>query len=113
MVDFNNYQVHMYLGVADLRKGIPGLTIEAAKLGIDVTKGKDMVIFRSRDGRTLKILAYDEFGPILIIRKLTAGGFQQIQGLVNGSSTLTITVAQLALYFNGKRIQGPKNCHYG
>ena len=82
----------------DMRKGYAGLTALSYGIGIDLRAGKDLVIFRSRNGKSIKMLAYDERGLVLITRRLRDGCFAKIQAIA-GDPDRVLTASMVLSYF--------------
>lgn len=62
----------------DLRKGYGGLAgLVHREMGHDLVQG-DLFLFVSRDRRTLRILAWDGSGLVLVSKRLARGRFAEI-----------------------------------
>ena len=97
-VSLSKYRLHLYMPATDMRKGYAGLTALSYGIGIDLRAGKDLVIFRSRNGKSIKMLAYDERGLVLITRRLRDGCFAKIQAIA-GDPDRVLTASMVLSYF--------------
>ena len=96
----NAMKIYVYTPVADMRKGIDGLSgIVRSELGADPTDGSLFVFINRRRDR-MKILHFEGGGFWLYYRVLEAGTFEEVQGL-DGSSCLLIDGTQLTMLLSG------------
>ena len=93
------------LAPRDLRMGIPGLTSVAKdELGIDLRQGEVVMIFTARNMKTLKIVGYDHVGSFMLVRRLAHGGFQRLVERIADNGKLSISYAELEVFFDGGKI---------
>ena len=96
----NAMKIYVYTPVADMRKGIDGLSgIVRSELGGDPTDGSLFVFINRRRDR-MKILHFEGGGFWLYYRVLEAGTFEEVQGL-DGSSCILIDGTQLTMLLSG------------
>ena len=92
--------IYLYTAVADMRKGIDGLSgIVRSDLGADPTDGSLFVFINRRRDR-MKILHFESGGFWLYYRVLEAGTFEEVQG-PDGSRCLFIDGTQLTMLLSG------------
>jgi len=93
-------KIYMYTSVADMRKGIHGLSgIVRDEFATDPTDGSLFVFINRRRDR-LKILHFDGGGFWLYYRLLEAGTFEELKNS-NKSSYLTIDATELSMLLSG------------
>lgn len=93
-------KIYIYTPVADMRKGIDGLSgIVRSEFGADPTDGSIYVFINRRRDR-MKILHFDGGGFWLYYRVLEAGTFEEVQG-PGESPCLVIDGTQLAMLLSG------------
>lgn len=93
-------KIYVYTQVADMRKGINGLSgIIRGEFGTDPTDGSLFVFINRRRDR-MKILHFDGGGFWLYYRVLEAGTFEEVKGCEE-SSCLVIDGTQLAMLLSG------------
>jgi hypothetical protein len=96
----NAMTIYVYTPVADMRKGIDGLSgIVRSDLGADPTDGSLFVFINRRRDR-MKILHFEGGGFWLYYRVLEAGTFEAVNG-PDGSSCLMIDGTQLTMLLSG------------
>lgn len=82
-IDLSKGKITLEVAPTDLRYGYYGLAKVANEyLKIDVTKGNEWVVFVSKQRCMAKIIHCDEYGSLLITRKITSG---QISAVVTKS----------------------------
>lgn len=97
--------IYVYTGVADMRKGIDGLSgIVRGELGADPTDGSLFVFINRRRDR-MKILQFDSGGFWLYYRVLEAGSFETLKN-PQGSACLTIDATELSMLLSGVSLVG-------
>lgn len=85
----------------DFRQGIDGLAqVCRAKLGDDPFSGA-LFVFRSRSGRSLRVLAYDSQGFWLCQKRLSAGRFQWWPSSPEGASARLLAHELQVLIYGG------------
>jgi transposase len=93
-------KIHIYTPVADMRKGIDGLSgIVRSEFDADPTDGS-LYVFINRRRDRMKILHFDGGGFWLYYRVLEAGTFEEIKGR-DESRCLVIDGTQLAMLLSG------------
>lgn len=93
-------KIYIYTPVADMRKGIDGLSgIVRSEFGEDPTDGS-LYVFINRRRDRMKILHFDGGGFWLYYRLLEAGTFEEVQG-PDESHCLIIDGTQLAMLLDG------------
>ena len=98
-------RIYLYTPVADMRKGIDGLSgLVRSELGADPTDGSLFVFINARRDR-MKILRFDDGGFWLYYRVLEAGTFEPVQS-PESASGLTIDATQLAMLLSGVSLVG-------
>jgi len=98
--------LNLVLCPSDLRLGYKRLASLANEaLGIDVSKGKDWVVFISTKRNTAKIIHCDNKGSVMICRKLHEGVFQWLTAPANGPAMKTMDKDTLLKYLDGETIE--------
>ena len=93
-------KIYVYTPVADMRKGIDGLSgIVRSELNADPTDGS-LFIFINRRRDRMKILHFDGGGYWLYYRLLEAGTFEELRCDIH-SNRLAIDATQLAMWLSG------------
>jgi transposase len=91
-------RVYLSTGVTDMRRGMPGLSLQVQQaLGRDPHAG-DLYVFRGRKGDFLKVLWHDGLGLSLYAKRLERGKFiwpSPADGVVS------ISAAQLGYLLEG------------
>lgn len=105
-LDFSNRNVTLVICPLDMRLGFQSLSSYAlAYCMVDVTQGRDVVVFVSKSRRVCKIITADEKGGLILTRYLYRGRFQRLMAAVERKAECPITVAELEEYLDGKSIQ--------
>lgn len=105
-IDFSQGKIHLVIAPYDMRAGYNKLSSIALQyLNVNVDKGGHWVVFISRNRDIAKIIGHDEYGSILIIRKLNKGKFQQLLGLATGVAMKSLTPELLCSYLDGACIE--------
>ncbi len=90
----------------DMRRGWKALSIMAASyLNIDVTEGKDIVVFISKSGKLCKVIGADDKGTYVLSRRLHEGRFQRLMTRIENSQAEALSVQELERYLDGEKIQ--------
>lgn len=93
-------KIYIYTPVADMRKGIDGLSgIVRGEFDADPTDGS-LYVFINRRRDRMKILHFDGGGFWLYYRLLEAGTFEEVKGS-DESPCLIIDGTQLAMLLSG------------
>ena len=91
-------RVYLSTGVSDMRRGMPGLSLQVQQaLGRD-PHGGDLYVFRGRKGDSIKVLWHDGLGLSLYAKRLERGRFiwpSPADGVVS------ISAAQLGYLLEG------------
>lgn len=91
-------RVYLSTGATDMRRGIPGLSLQVQEaLGRDAHDG-DLYVFRGRRGDFMKILWHDGLGYSLYAKRLDRGRFiwpTPVDGVIS------ISPAQLGYLLEG------------
>lgn len=96
----NSMKIYVYTPVADMRKGVDGLSgMVRSELGADPADGSVFVFINRRRDR-MKILHFDGGGFWLYYRILEAGTFEDVNG-PDGSRCLMIDGTQLTMLLSG------------
>ena len=104
--DFSTLRMTLVLVPHDMRCGYFRLSMLARDwLSIDVSLGRDVVVFISRSGGIAKLLWADDKGSNLLTRKLRSGCFQRLAALKNAAPGQRLTKAELMAYLDGKSYQ--------
>ena len=105
-LNFSEGKVTLVLVRQDLRCGYKRLSIVAqAYLGIDLSLGKDWVVFISKRGHIAKIIHHDLKGSILVTRKLDTGCFQKLLCKIQGAAAKSLSKDELEKYLDGEQIE--------
>ncbi len=105
-LDFSNRNITLVICPLDMRLGFQSLSSYAlAYCMVDVTQGRDVVVFVSKSRRVCKIITADEKGGLILTRYLYRGRFQRLMAAVERKAECPITVAELGEYLDGKPIQ--------
>ena len=96
----SNCRIFVYAGVADMRKGIDGLSgLVRAELNADPTDGSLFVFINRRRDR-MKVLHFIDGGFWLYYRVLEMGSFEAIKNASNASH-ITMDTTELAMLLSG------------
>ena len=103
---FKEGRVTLVVTPTDMRSGYKRLAALSLQFfNIDVSKGKDYVVFVARDGRCAKIIFADDKGTTLLTRRLHQGRFQQLLTRVGEQASEPLTIRELERYLDGRAIQ--------
>ena len=96
----------MAVAPIDMRYGFISLSsLSLTYLSVDVTKGKDWVVFISKNRNIAKIIGCDEKGNILITKYLNEGKYQQLMMKATGAACREITISDLEKLLNGEKLE--------
>lgn len=105
-ITFANKNVTVVVSPFDLRAGYGKLTSFVRDgLGIDITKGDDIVLFFNSEASLCKIVTADDSGSLLLSRRLHRGRFEKLLMAPEGKAYLEFTVADLENLLNGKPLR--------
>lgn len=105
-INFSEGKVTLVLVRQDLRCGYNRLAIVAQSyLGIDLSQGKDWVVFVSKSGHIAKIIHHDKKGSLLLTRKLDTGCFQKLWCKAQGVAAKSLSKEDLERYLDGEQIE--------
>jgi transposase len=109
-LDLPGYRISVVLSPMDMRRGFRSLSAVAdVCLGIDVRKGKDVVVFMSLNRALCKAIWADAHGTCLLSRSLHAGRFQRLLARVGDGASLHISRAELLSLLDGESIQNVRS----
>lgn len=105
-VYFSKGKVSLVVAPIDMRYGFFRLAqIAQNQLLIDVSKGKDWVVFISRSRNLAKVIGCDERGSIIITKYLNQGKYQQLMMKATGKAYKKISIDELEQYLNGEKLE--------
>lgn len=105
ILNFQNVHVTLVVVPTDLRCGYGRLcSIAENELGLDLSNGKEAIVFISKSRRICKIITNDSKGTILITRTLHQGRFEQILLKSQEDAKCGLTNKELEDFLNGKRL---------
>lgn len=105
-LDIDSLKVTLVLAPHDMRCGYRRLAMVAQDwLGIDVSQGRDLVVFASRSGGVAKMAWADGKGFNLVTRHLKAGCFQRLAALADAGAGQELSKAELMSWLDGGKIQ--------
>ena len=91
-------RVYLSTGVTDMRRGMPGLSLQVQQaLGRDPHRG-DLYVFRGRRGDFIKVLWHDGLGLSLYAKRLERGRFVWPSA---PEGRVALTPAQLSMLLEG------------
>ena len=96
----SDIKIYLSLGIADMRKGINGLSMLASSTISDnrISTGA-MFVFRGKSADRIKILWWDGQGFCLFYKVLDKGKFTWPKANINGN--IRVTKAQLSMLIEG------------
>lgn len=101
-LDINELKVTVVVTPVDLRSGYCGLSVLVhATLGINVDKGKDLVVFVSRNRNLAKLIWSDKYGRSLLTRRLHRGRFEAFLARAEGPATQELNAQELSKFLDG------------
>lgn len=106
MNDVYKRKITLFTCPIDLRQGGYALRVLAKRLGIDVSKGKDLVVFLSMQRRMVKIIWDDDYSSYTTECRLHRGLYQHLMTVVGADDKhLELNSFQLNLYLKGNKLQ--------
>ena len=104
-IEFKACHVTLIVTPTDLRGSFRRLcSIAEGELGIQISSGKEIVVFLSKSRKLCKIITCDDKGSLLIARYLSQGCFEQIMLKTDQQAKMTLSVRELEKLLNGERI---------
>ena len=101
-LSFKPGRITLVLGPFDMRCGFRKLALAAsALLGIDITKGRDYVVFISKNRKIAKVIWCDNAGAFILNRRLNEGRFQKFVRDAVSTQTRHFTPRDLATFLDG------------
>lgn len=98
-------RVFAYTRPTDMRKGFDGLYgLVRSELGRDPVSG-DLFLFVARNRKRAKVLVWDGTGLCLYAKRLEKGRFARLWA-GEDTSTLELTMSELALFMEGSKLVG-------
>lgn len=105
VLSFQNVHVTLVVVPTDLRCGYARLcSISEKDLGLNLSGGKEAIVFISKTRRICRIITNDSKGTILITRTLNQGRFEQILVKSQEVAKCRLTNKELEDFLNGKRL---------
>lgn len=101
LINFKPCSVSVIVCPTDLRCGYSRLCEYAHLVGIDVNAGGHVVVFVSKSRSVCKVICSDQYGTILVSRRLHQGRFEQLMARVEGPASVSLTAAELEKYLQG------------
>ncbi len=109
-VRFDSYRVTLVVCPMDMRCGFKRLnSICGQLLGIDLSKGQDLVVFVSKTCAIAKMVFCDDKGSNLLTRRLHSGHYQRLLMGADGKATKPLSVIELERYLDGLAIEVTRN----
>lgn len=104
-IRFSGVHVTLVISSTDLRGGFHRLCTAAQdQLGINLSSGKEAVVFLSKTRKICKIVTTDEKGTMLLTRTLHNGRFEELMVRVGQQAKCSLTLSDLERFLNGKRL---------
>lgn len=104
-LDMTRGKIHLVLCPTDLRLGYNRLAgIAQQYFNIDLSKGKDWMVFVSTRRNVAKIIHHDSKGVVLITRRLHEGKYQRLKALAEDPALKEIKAELLMKYLDGEEI---------
>ena len=104
-IRFSNVHVTLVISPTDLKGGFHRLcSISKYQLGINVSNGKEAVVFLSKTRKICKIVTSDEKGTVLLTRTLHNGRFEELMVRVGQQAKCALTLGDLERFLNGERL---------
>ena len=106
-IDFTKHKLHLVITPLDMRLGFNRLyEIALVYLHIDVKKGRDLVVFVSKNRKIAKNIGHNHKGSILIVRNLDKRRFERLMGgAATGPEVKKLTAQELYLYLDSEDIE--------
>lgn len=101
----SNVRIHLACGATDMRKGFNGLSMLAQEVLKQDPFSGHLFVFRGRQGRLVKVLAWDGQGFWLFAKRLEQGRFVWP---VTREGSVTLTPAQLSMLLEGIDWRAPQ-----
>ena len=106
-IRFSGVHVTLVISPTDLRGGFHRLcSLAQDQLGINLSSGKEAVVFLSKTRKICKIVTTDEKGTMLLTRTLHNGRFEELMVRVGQQAKCSLTLSDLERFLNGERLYG-------
>ena len=104
-IRFSGVHVTLVISPTDLRGGFHRLcSLAQDQLGINLSSGKEAVVFLSKTRKICKIVTTDEKGTMLLTRTLHNGRFEELMVRVGQQAKCSLTLSDLERFLNGERL---------
>lgn len=104
-ISFKNKRTTVVVCPYDMRQGYSKLSMVALmELGIDVSRGEDIVVFFSASRGVCKVITADDKGALLIVRKLKRGRFEKLLMREDGEAKMEVEIEELSKLLDGGEI---------
>lgn len=104
-IRFSGVHVTLVISPTDLRGGFHRLcSLAQDQLGINLSSGKEAVVFLSKTRKICKIVTTDEKGTMLLTRTLHNGRFEELMVRVGRQAKCSLTLSDLERFLNGERL---------
>lgn len=104
-IRFSGVHVTLVISPTDLRGGFHRLcSLAQDQLGINLSSGKEAVVFLSKTRKICKIVTTDEKGTMLLTRTLHNGRFEELMVRVGQQAKCSLTLSDLERFLNGGRL---------
>ena len=108
--DFKRGRITIVIAPVDLRSGFSRLaSLALNQLNIQVSRGKDFVVFISRGNNLCKMIWADECGANMLTRRLHAGRFERFLARLDEPATKVFSFDDLCKFLDGKPIMVRRN----
>ena len=103
--DFRKGRITIVIAPVDMRSGFDRLSSLALnQLSIQVSLGRDFVVFVSRSSKLCKMIWSDESGCCTLTRRLHVGRFERFLAKLDEPATRIFTYEDLCSFLDGERI---------
>lgn len=104
-----NMNITLIPAPSDLRKGYKSLERICCALGVDLSKGKDVVVFVSKSHRLAKLVFTDANNSYCLSCYPHHGSYQRLLVMAsNSTQKQAITNIELSMYLSGEPIQSER-----
>ncbi len=108
-LDLAGYKIHLVFCPVDMRSGFRSLSaIASACLNIDVSQGRDCVVFISSRRTICKAIWADAAGVSTLTRSLRQGRFQRLLARAQDGNAAEVSKQELLEFLDGADIQRQK-----
>ena len=103
--DFSRGRITLVISPTDMRCGFNRLAgIALSQLNIQISRGRDFVVFVSRDSTLCKMIWADERGSSMLTRRLHARRFERFLARIDEAAIRPFTYDDLCAFLDGERI---------